>query len=72
MIQFVVLRAKPYDYLIDDGSEVKKAKWTKTCIIKRKLEFENSKNCLEATKPDIKKDYLEQNEINVDSVKQIS
>ena len=33
--QFVGLRAKAYSYLIDDGSEDKKAKGTKKCIIKK-------------------------------------
>ena len=40
MTQFVGLRAKAYSYLIDDGSEDKKAKGTKKCVIKRKLKFE--------------------------------
>ena len=47
MIEFVGLRAKTYSYLTDDGSEDKKAKRTKKCVIKRKLRFENYKNCLE-------------------------
>ena len=37
MITFVGLRAKAYSHLIDDGSEDKKAKDTKNCVIKRKL-----------------------------------
>ena len=37
MRKFVGLRAKTYNYLIDDGSEDKKAKSTKKCVIKRKL-----------------------------------
>ena len=49
MIKFVGLRAKTYSYLIDDGSEDKKAKGTKKCVIKRKLKFKNCRNCLEAT-----------------------
>ena len=48
MTKFVGLRAKTYSYLIDDSSEDKKAKDTKS-VIKRKLKFENYKNCLEAT-----------------------
>ena len=36
MTKFVGLRAKTYSYLIDDGSEDKKAKGTKKCTIKRK------------------------------------
>ena len=43
MTKFVALRAKTYSYLIDDSSEVKKAKDTKMCVIKRKLQFENIK-----------------------------
>ena len=52
MTKFVGLRAKTYIYLIDDGSENKKSKGTKKCIIKRKLKLENYKNYLEATQLD--------------------
>ena len=38
-------RAKTYSYLIDHGSEDKKAKGSKKCIIKRKLKFEGYKSC---------------------------
>ena len=48
-IKFVGLRADIYSYLIDDGSEDKKAKGTKKYVIKRKLKLENYKNCLETT-----------------------
>ena len=48
MIKFGGLRAKIYSYLIDKGRKNKKTKG-KLCIIKRKLEFENYRNCLEAT-----------------------
>ena len=37
------LRGKKCSYLIDDGSEDKKAKGTKECVIKRKLKLENYK-----------------------------
>ena len=40
------LRAKTYSYLMDDGSEVKKSKGTKMCVIKQGIMFENYKNCL--------------------------
>ena len=40
MIEFVGLRAKSYSYIIDDGSEDKKAKGTKMCLIKGKPKFE--------------------------------
>ena len=46
MRKFVGLRTKSYSNLIDDGSEDKKAKDTKKNVIKRKLRFENNKNCL--------------------------
>ena len=59
MIKFVGLRAKTYSYLIDDGSEDKKAKDAKKCAIKRKLKFKNYKNCLEATQLDDKIKYRE-------------
>ena len=41
MTKFVGSRVKTYIYLIDDGSEDKKAKGTKMCVINRKLKFEN-------------------------------
>ena len=69
MIKFVGLRAKTYSYLIDDGSEDKKAKGTKKCVIRRKLKFQNYKNCIEATQLHNKVNYLEKNEMNVDSLK---
>ena len=43
MTKFVVLREKNYTYLIYDGSENKKAKGTKKCVIKIKLKFGNHK-----------------------------
>ena len=54
MIKFVRLRAKNYGYLIDEGSEDKKAKSTKKYAIKRKLKFQNYKNGLEPTQVDNK------------------
>ena len=36
MTKFVGLRVDMYSYLIDDDSEDKKAKDTKTCVIKKK------------------------------------
>ena len=48
MTTFVVLKAKSYIYLTDDNSEDKKIKGTKKCAMKRKCEFENYRNFLEA------------------------
>ena len=59
MTKFVGSRAKPYSYLIDDGSEDKKAKGTKNENLKGKHKFENDKNCLEATQLDDKINFLE-------------
>ena len=46
MKEFVGLTAKTYSYLIDNGSEDKIGKGAKECVIKRKLKFEEYKNCL--------------------------
>ena len=67
MKKFAGLRGKTYSYLIDDGTEDKKAKGTKSCVIKRKSMFENYKNCSEATRLGNKINYLEKNKINIDS-----
>ena len=56
MKEFVRLRGKTYE----------KAKYTKTCVIKRKLIFEDYKNCLEATRNENKINQLEKNEINTE------
>ena len=48
-IKFVGLTAKT--------CEDKKAKGTKKCVVKRKLKFENNKNCLEATQIENKINY---------------
>ena len=44
--EFVTLRSKTYSYLTDDVKEDKKAKGTKTCVIKRMIKFNDYKNCL--------------------------
>ena len=54
--------------MINDGCQDKKAKGTKKCAIKRKLRFDNYKNCLEATQLENKISYLEKNKINIDSL----
>ena len=46
MTKFVALRPKTYSYLTDDCEEDKKAKGTKKCVIKRKLKFNDYKDCL--------------------------
>ena len=54
MITFVGLRAKAYSYIINDGSEDKKAKGTKKFVIKKLY-----KNCSEATQLEDKINYIE-------------
>ena len=68
MTKFVGLRAKTYSYLIDDGSEDKKAKGTEMGAIKRKIKFETYKNYLEATQID---KLSRKNKISIDSLKKI-
>ena len=46
MTQFVALRPKTYSCLTDDCKEDKKAKGTKKCVIKRRLRFNDYKDCL--------------------------
>ena len=45
MVEVVALTSKTRAYLMDDGSEHKKAKGRKKCVIKQKLMFENYKDC---------------------------
>ena len=68
MTKFVVLRPKTYSYLTPDGSENKKVKGTKKCVIKRKLKFENYNNCLEAAQLENKANHLEK-KIHIDTLK---
>ena len=45
MKEFAGLRAKTNNYLKQKNDEDKKAKSTKKCVIKRKLKFNDYKNC---------------------------
>ena len=44
--EFVALRPKAYSYKTEDNVELKKAKGTKKCIINKRLNFNDYKNCL--------------------------
>ena len=46
MTEFVALRPKTYSYLTDDCEEDKNAKGTKKFVIKRRLKFNDYKDCL--------------------------
>ena len=44
--EFVALRPKTYSYKTNDNIELKKAKGTKQCVVKKMLRFNDYKNCL--------------------------
>ena len=46
MTEFAARRPKTYSYLMDDGNSDQKAKGTKKCVIKRRLKFNDYKDCL--------------------------
>ena len=46
MTEFCALRAKAYAYKLDDDTEMKKAKGTKKCIVKREITFKNYADAL--------------------------
>ena len=70
MREFVGLRAKTYSYLKDNKYEDKKTtKGTKKCVIKRKLNFQDYKSCLEAAQIENKINHLEKNKTEADSLK---
>ena len=50
--------------------KIKKATDAKKCVIKRKLRFEDYKNCLEATQIENKIYHLENNKTDADSRKE--
>ena len=68
LTEFHALRPEMCSYLTDDNDENKKSKDTKGCVIKRKLQFEDYKNCLEATQLENESIQIEKNKIDVDSL----
>ena len=70
MKEFVGLRAKTYSYLKDNNDEDKKAKGTKKSVPKRKVEFQNDKNCLESAQIENKTNHFEKNKTDVESLKE--
>ena len=72
--ELAALRPKPYrktySYLTDDNDENKKPECRKKYVIKRKLKFKNYKSCLQATQFENQIDYLENNKLVLDSVKE--
>ena len=71
MKEFVGLRPKSYSFLKDDDSEDKKSKGTKKRVMKRKLEFEDYRHCLETTQIKNKIDHSERKNLNVENLQKI-
>ena len=46
MTEFSAVRPNIYSYLLDDGNSDKMLKRIKECVMKRKLKFNNYKDCL--------------------------
>ena len=69
MKKFVRLITKNYSYLKDGGSEDKKEKDTKKCVIRKKLEFEDYDNCLEATQIENKINQVRKNKTDIECLK---
>ena len=66
--KFVGLWPKSHSYLKDKNNEGKMC--TKTCVIKRKVQFQNYKECLKTSQIIDKVNYLEKKRTNVDGLKE--
>ena len=71
MKEFIGLRPKSYSFLKDGDSEDEKSKDTKKRVIKRKLEFEDYRHCLETTQIKNKIDHSERKNLNVENLQKI-
>ena len=69
MTEFATLRPKRNSYVTDENDENKKAKGTKKCVRKRKLQFEDYKQFFKATPLENKINHLEKNNLNVDNLR---
>ena len=49
---------------------IKKSEGTKKCVIKRKLKFQDYKNCLKASQIISKENNLEKKKVNIDYLKE--
>ena len=70
MEEFIGLRAKTYIYLKDNSDEDKKQRAQKGYVNKRKLKYQDHKNCLEAGQIENKINHLEKSKIDIDSPKE--
>ena len=71
MKQFVGLRAKTHSYLKDNNDEDKKTEGPKEWDTKKKIKFQNYKNCLETAQIENKINHLEKSRIDVDILKKV-
>ena len=65
MKKIIGYRSKTYSYLNDNNVEHKKAKGTKTCVIKRKPTFKDYKNSLEVAQLENKINHLQKSKIDL-------
>ena len=73
--EIVALRPKTYSYMTDEFIEMKKAKGTKKCIIKKMLKFEDYKKCLFDNEPMLKSQQRfksENQEVYTDNINKIA
>ena len=68
MKELVGLRKKTYSYLKDNNDEDKKVQGAKKCVIKRKLKFQDYKDCLEAAQMERKIEYFKKKIFYIDSL----
>ena len=66
--EFVALRTKTYSYMTDEFIEMRKAKGTKKCVIKKMLKFEDYKKCLFDNKPMLKSENHEVYTENINKI----
>ena len=73
--EFVALRPKTYSYTTDEFIELKKAKGTKKCVVKKMLKFEDYKKCLFGIEPMLKSQQMfnsENHEVYTEGINKIA
>ena len=73
--EFVALRPKTYSYMTDEFIEMKNAKVTKKCVIKKVLKFEDYKKCLFDNEPTLKSQQRfksENHEVYMENINKIA
>ena len=70
MKKFVELQRKTYSYLKDNDDDYKNAKDTKRCVVKRRPNFQDYKNCIKASQILNITNYLQSKQIDVDCLKE--